>query len=58
MAKSSLHDAIVREICIALDTMGADVNLLGAISPMEELYLRKCDEAIRRAAQQMKDGWN
>lgn len=64
MDKSPLHDAIVREICIALETMGADAKLLSAISSMEEhesaetVYLRMCDDAIRRAAREMEDGWN
>ena len=63
MNKSSLHDAIAREICIALETMGADAKLFSGTGSMgenesaETLYLRKCDEAIRRAAREMEDGW-
>jgi hypothetical protein len=64
MDRSPLHDAIVREICIALDAMGADAKLLSAISSMEEhespetVYLRMCENLIKRAAREMEDGWN
>jgi hypothetical protein len=52
--KSPLHNAIVREICIALEIMGAAEEHDSA----ETVYLRVCDEAIRRAAREMKDGWD
>ena len=61
MDKSPLNDAIVREICIALETMGADAKLLSAMEEHESaetVYLRMCDDAIRRAAREMEDGWN
>jgi hypothetical protein len=54
MDKSPLHDGVVREICIALEIMGATEEPESA----ETVYLRMCDEAIRRAAREMKDGWN
>jgi hypothetical protein len=63
MDRSPLHDAIAREICIALETMGADAKLLGVGSSIvehesaEAVYLRMCEDAIRRAAREMEDGW-
>lgn len=54
MDKLPLHDGVVREICIALELMG---DLEGHESAAA-VYLRLCDEAIRRAAREMKDGWN
>ena len=54
MDKSPLHDGVVREICIALEIMG-DVD---DPESADAVYLRMCDEAIRRAARELKDGWN
>jgi len=54
MDRSPLHNAIVREICIALEIMGA----IEEDESAETVYLRMCDEAIRRAAREMEDGWN
>jgi hypothetical protein len=54
MDRSPLHDGVVREICIALETMGDFEEPESA----EVVYLRMCDEAIRRAAREMDDGWN
>jgi hypothetical protein len=54
MDRSPLHDGVVREICIALEIMGAIEERESA----EAVYLRICDEAIRRAAREMKDGWD
>jgi hypothetical protein len=64
MDKSPIHDGIAREICIVLETIGADAKLFSSIRSMEEhesaetVYLRKCDDAIRRAAREMEGGWN
>jgi len=52
--KSPFQNGIVREICIALEIMGAIEEHESA----ETVYLRMCDEAIRRAAREMEDGWN
>jgi len=49
MDKSPLQNAIVREIGIALEIMAAIEERESA----EALYLRMCDEAIRRAAREM-----
>jgi hypothetical protein len=54
MDKSPLHDGVVREICIALAIMGDVEDPESA----DAVYLRMCDEAIRRAAREMKDGWS
>jgi hypothetical protein len=54
MDKSPLQNGIVREICIALEIMGAVEEHESA----DTVYLRMCDEAIRRAAQEMEHGWN
>ena len=54
MDGSPLHDGVVREICIALEIMGAIEEQESA----EAVYLRMCDEAIRRAARELNDGWN
>lgn len=54
MDKSPLHDGVVREISIALEIMGA----MEEDESAEAVYLRMCDEAIRRAAREMKDGWD
>ena len=54
MDKSPLHDGVVREICIALEIMSD----LGERESAEAVYLRMCDEAIRRAVREMKDGWS
>jgi hypothetical protein len=54
MDRSPLHNAIVREICIALEIMGA----IEQHESTEAVYLRMCDEAIRRAAREMNDGWD
>ena len=54
MDKSPLHNAILREICMALELMGATEEPESA----EAVYLRMCDEAIWRAAREMKDGWD
>jgi hypothetical protein len=53
MDKSPLQNGIVREICIALEIMGAIEEHESA----DAVYLRMCDEAIRRAAQEMEHGW-
>ena len=63
MNKTALHDAIVREICIALEILEGDAKLSDRATSVPEesaetLYLRKCDDAIRRAAREMQDGWN
>ena len=55
MDRSPLHDAILREICIALEIMGATEE---GRESAETVYLRMCDEAIQRAAREMKDGWD
>lgn len=62
MDKTALHDAIVREICIALDIMQGDAKTAHGTEAAqresaEALYLRKCDDAIRRAARELRDGW-
>jgi hypothetical protein len=54
MDESPLQDGIAREIRIALEAMGAMEDHESA----ETIYLRMCDEAIRRAAREMGDGWN
>ena len=54
MDESPLHDGVLREIRIALEIMGAIEEHESA----ETIYLRMCDEAIRRAAREMEDGWN
>jgi len=54
MDKSPLRDGVVREICIALEIMGDFEDHESA----EAVYLRMCDEAILRAARELKDGWN
>jgi hypothetical protein len=54
MDRSPLHDGVVREICIALEIMGAIEEHESA----DAVYLRMCDEAIGRAAREMKDGWD
>jgi len=54
MDKSPLRDGVVREICIALEIMGDIEDHESA----DAIYLRMCDEAIRRAARELKDGWN
>ena len=53
MDESPLHDGVAREIRLALEAMGAMKDR----EPAETLYLRMCDEAIRRAAREMADGW-
>ena len=55
MDRSPLQNAIVREICMALEIMGATEEHEPADAAA---YLRMCDEAIRRAALEMKDGWS
>jgi hypothetical protein len=54
MDESPLHDGVLREIRIALEIMGA----MDEQESAETIYLRMCDEAIRRAAREMEDGWN
>ena len=54
MDRSALQNAIVREICIALEIMGATEEHESA----EAVYLRMCDQAIWMAAREMEDGWN
>ena len=54
MDRSPLHDAILREISIALEILGTAEEDESA----EVVYLRMCDEAILRAAREMKDGWD
>ena len=54
MDESPLHDGVLREIRIALEIMGAMEEHESA----ETIYLRMCDEAIRRAAREMGEGWN
>ena len=54
MDRSPLQNAIVREIGIALEIMGA----VEEHESSEAVYLRMCDEAIGRAAREMEDGWN
>ena len=54
MDRSPLHDGVLREISIALEILGAIEERESA----EAVYLRMCDEAIRRAAREMTDGWD
>ena len=54
MDEPPLHDGVAREIRIALEAMRA----MEARESAETIYLRMCDEAIGRAAREMKDGWD